>query len=111
MAIIFFNGRRIEAEDGRRLRTVLKEAGVSPHNGRAELANCRGFGTCGTCAVEVQASAVPPLSPRERMRLKIPPHRIDSGLRLACQIKVEGEMHVRKYPGFWGQHVEQTPKD
>jgi hypothetical protein len=29
--------------------------GISPHNGKSRLINCRGLGTCGTCAVEVKA--------------------------------------------------------
>lgn len=44
---------RPQAARGATLRTAMLEAGVTPHNGRAALINCRGLGTCGTCAVEV----------------------------------------------------------
>lgn len=44
-----------QAPRGATLRTAMLEAGVTPHNGRATLINCRGLGTCGTCAVEVGA--------------------------------------------------------
>ncbi len=92
---------------------MLLDAGVSPHNGRADALNCRGHGTCGTCAVEIGArndtDADPPISDRgalERRRLSVPPHDPDAGLRLACQTEVYGDVDVTKHPGFWGQHVD-----
>ncbi len=56
-----------QAPRGATLRTAMLEAGVTLHNGRATLINCRGLGTCGTCAVEVCARPlrrVPPLPQR-----------------------------------------------
>ncbi|MFN3182245.1 MAG: hypothetical protein ACE37F_09620 [Nannocystaceae bacterium] len=41
----------------------------------------------------------------ERWRLGFPPHERTSGLRLACQIEVTGDIEVTKHPGFWGQDV------
>lgn len=99
----------IDCEPGERLRDVLLRAGLSPHNGRARLLNCRGIGTCGTCAVAIEGGPLPELNRRETWRLGFPPHNPESGLRLACQIPVEGDLVVRKYPGFWGQHV--TPEE
>ena len=47
-----------KAYDGEILRTAALRRGiVSPHNGKATLINCRGLGTCGTCAVQVMAAA------------------------------------------------------
>jgi len=43
----------------------------------------------------------------ERRRLAFPPHDPDSGLRLACQTRVRGDLTVTKHQGFWGQHVEE----
>lgn len=51
---ITYRGRALRAPRGAKLRTALLQAGVSPHNGRATLINCRGLGTCGTCAVEIR---------------------------------------------------------
>ena len=46
-----FRGAEVWADDGELLRTALLRAGVaSPHNDRARVVNCRGLGTCGTCA-------------------------------------------------------------
>jgi ferredoxin len=41
----------------------------------------------------------------ERWRLSFPPHRRDSDLRLACQLRVERDLVVHKHGGFWGHRV------
>ncbi|MFC5367718.1 2Fe-2S iron-sulfur cluster-binding protein [Salinirubrum litoreum] len=108
MPTVEFRGRTIECEEGATLRTVLREAGVSPHNGSADTINCHGFGTCGTCAVRVEGE-VSAMDGGERRRLDFPPHDTESGLRLACQTQVLGDVTVTKYPGFWGQHTDHDP--
>ncbi|PSQ23824.1 (2Fe-2S)-binding protein [Halobacteriales archaeon QS_8_65_32] len=106
MPTIDFQAAEIECERGRILRDVLFDADLSPHNGRANALNCRGHGTCGTCAVEIDGP-VSEMESQERRRLSFPPHDADSGLRLACQTRVEGDIAVEKRPGFWGQHTER----
>jgi ferredoxin len=105
-----------DAFDGETLRTAALRRGiVSPHNGRSKLINCRGLGTCGTCAVEVISGGK--VEPREqnnteRIRLSLPPHGSDSQsplLRLACQIQVHGDLEVTKRSGFWGQYGSLSP--
>ena len=108
MPVVRFRGEEIECERGDLLREVLREAGVSPHNGGADRLNCRGLGSCGTCAVAVEG-AVADRSRRERLRLTVPPHDADDGLRLACQTRVLGDVTVEKHPGFWGQHTDEPP--
>ena len=108
MPTVEFRGRTIECEAGATLRDVLREAGVSPHNGSADALNCRGHGTCGTCAVAVEGE-VSEMDGGERRRLDFPPHDADSGLRLSCQTQVLGDVTVTKYPGFWGQHTDRDP--
>lgn len=112
MPSIDFEGTTVECSEGEILRDALLAAGETPHNGRAQQLNCRGHGTCGTCAVELAAPderkgapAVNDLTDRERRRLSFPPHSPDSGLRLACQTRVYGDLVVTKHGGFWGQHV------
>jgi ferredoxin len=127
MPTVTFRGRELDCEDGAVLRDVLRAGDVSPHNGAADSLNCRGHGTCGTCAVEVRPAAsggdgadddsaggdaTPPVDPMgatERRRLSFPPHDVDAGLRLSCQTRVRGDLLVRKYPGFWGQHADREP--
>ncbi|PSP75965.1 (2Fe-2S)-binding protein [Halobacteriales archaeon QS_3_64_16] len=106
MPTIEFRDREIDCEQGDVLRDVLLDADLSPHNGRADALNCRGHSSCGTCAVEVEGP-VSEMGEAERRRLAFPPHDLDSGLRLACQIRVEGDLTVEKHPGFWGQHAEE----
>ncbi len=110
MPVVRFRGEEIDCDRGDVLRAVLREAGVSPHNGGADRLNCRGLGSCGTCAVAVDG-AVGDRSRRERLRLTVPPHDPDDELRLACQTRVLGNVTVEKYPGFWGQHTEESPVD
>ena len=104
MPTIAFRDREIDCEEGTIPRDALLDANESPHNGRADALNCRGHGTCGTCAVEVEGP-VSEMGERERRRLSFPLHDLDSGLRLACQTRVEGDVIVEKPPGFWGQHT------
>ena len=106
MPTVQFRGRSIDCEAGEVLRDVLLDAGESPHNGLSDTVNCRGNATCGTCAVEVEGDVGEPTA-QERRRLSFPPHDFESGLRLACQTTVEGDVSVTKHPGFWGQKVEK----
>lgn len=109
MPTVSVRDRRIDCEANAVLRDVLLAAGISPHNGGADVFNCGGLGTCGTCAVAVTGATDEP-GRRERARLSIPPHDIDSGLRLACRTRVRGDLTVRKYPGLWGQHTDRDPR-
>lgn len=109
MPTITFRDREIECAAGTILRDALLDAGLSPHNGRANAINCHGLGSCGTCAVAVTGEVNEPTR-REGVRLSVPPHDPGSGLRLACQTRVEGDVTVEKWPGFWGQHTDRDPR-
>jgi len=92
------------------LRTALLRRGLSPHNNNSQLINCRGLGTCGTCAVEVRGDVEPAeASQRERLRLSFPPHELRPHLRLACQCRVHGDVVVSKFEGFWGARSTLAP--
>lgn len=104
MPVIYFRNRSIECAPGENLRKVLIRHKVSPYNGAARLINCHGLGSCGTCAVRIRG-VVPEKSWMERWRLRFPPHREETGLRLACQVRVWADLVVEKGEGFWGQHV------
>jgi ferredoxin len=100
-----FAGRSIECPHGANLRVVLLHARLPLYTRVARAIHCRGNGTCGTCAVRVDGPVSEP-TPAERRRLRLPPHHPDSGLRLACQTNVLGDVTVTKYEGLFGQRSE-----
>ena len=98
-------GKTFECETGANLRTVLLTNGVDLHNGQSTLINCRGLGSCGTCAVQIDGE-VSEANWRDRTRRSLPPHDPNRDLRLACQTQVLGDIQVTKYTEFWGQGAE-----
>lgn len=102
MPVIDYHGTKIVCEKGANLRRVLIEHDLHPHNGNSKFFNCCGIGSCGTCAVKIYGSQ-PPLTGMEKMRLNLPPHHFDNGMRLSCQVKVTHDISVVKGEGFWGQ--------
>lgn len=102
MVQIQAQGKTITCEPGANLRKVLLENGVDLYNGQASLINCHGLGTCGTCCVEIEGEVSEPQG-KEKIRLALPPHSSKNQRRLACQVKVLGDIKVKKYDGFWGQ--------
>lgn len=110
MPRVRYDGRVFDVPEGAVLRDALRRAGVSPHNGQARWFNCKGMGTCGTCAVRIRG-AVSPAEPGsvEAWRLGFPPHDRERGLRLACQVHVRGDLDVEKLEGFWGQGRDEEP--
>lgn len=80
---------------GLTIRKVAQANGVAIQTGTAAWANCRGFGLCGTCRVNVDpAASVSAPSFWERFTLGK-----DCGkMRLACQTKVAGDVTVKLKP-------------
>ena len=115
MPTVHFAGRRFTCAAGDTLRDVLLRGGAALYAPPMDLLHCRGLGTCGTCAVEVRAmhDEAEPLSPMtavERWRLRFPPHAPDNApvdpgatLRLACQVRVQGDVRCVRRSGLWGQ--------
>jgi ferredoxin len=100
-----FAGREIECPQGANLRMVLLRARLPLYNSVARAINCRGFGACGTCAVRIEGPVSEPTA-AELRRLAVFPHERGSGLRLACQCQVLGDLVVTKHAGVWGQLTE-----
>lgn len=105
MPKVQFAGRTVECLPGANLRVVLLRARLPLYTRVARAIHCRGHGTCGTCAVRVEGAVSEP-TPIELRRLRLPPHHPESGLRLACQCNVLGDVTVTKYEGLCGQHTE-----
>ncbi len=105
MPTVRVQGQHFACETGANLRQVLQQHGVALYNGAAGVINCRGIGTCGTCAIAISGEVSPPTW-KEKIRLALPPHRPEQNRRLACQVKVLGDVGVTKYNGFWGEGTE-----
>ena len=101
MPKIEFSGTVIQCEQGANLRQVLLKSNLPLYNGVAKFIHCRGLGTCGTCAVRIEGEVSTPTA-IETWRLNFPPHKKGSGLRLACQCKVQGDLKIHKLAGLWG---------
>lgn len=104
MPKIEVEGKVIECGKGENLRKVLIKNQVSPHNGSAEWLNCRGLGTCGTCAIQTD-DKYDILSTKEKIRLSAPPFCNQSKWRLSCQVKVDKDLKIKKGKGFWGEKI------
>ncbi|MBX2945253.1 MAG: 2Fe-2S iron-sulfur cluster binding domain-containing protein [Cyclobacteriaceae bacterium] len=102
MPIIRYQGEILECKPGATLRDTILKYGLTVHNRNARYINCRGIGTCGTCAVKITGN-INPLTRKEKWRLNFPPHKLTNGLRLACQVKVMDDIEVQKFDGFWGE--------
>jgi ferredoxin len=99
-----FADRLIECLEGANLRLVLVRARAPLYNSASKALNCRGAGRCGTCAVRVEGMVSEP-TPAEQRRLGLFPHNAGSGLRLACQCSVLGDVTVTKQKGLFGQRT------
>lgn len=98
-------GKTFEVAEGENLRKVLLKNGISPYMGKDKLLNCRGFGLCGTCRVEVvDGKGAPPISPMEESSLvgMIPFYArlIQKNTRLSCRIPVTKDMTIKTYPAI-----------
>lgn len=102
MPTVSAQGKTFECERGANLRRVLLANGIDLYNGQATVINCRGLGSCGTCAVQIEGTVSEP-NWKDKTRRSLPPHNADRNLRLACQTQVLGDVKVTKYDGFWGQ--------
>jgi ferredoxin len=105
MPVIEFAGKMVECPLGANLRVVLLRARLPLYHGAARVLHCRGNSMCGTCAVRIEGEVSQPTEPELR-RLSLFPHRPESGLRLACQVSVQGDLKVTKQEGLFGQRDE-----
>ena len=105
----FVNQRRlVRAGPLADLRSIARLAGVSLHNGAANLLNCGGKGLCGTCRVTVEPlEALTPPTFFERK------HGCTGPYRLACQARLANDrhdaVHVVKRTGFLGKGLAPVP--
>lgn len=73
MPTITAQGKTIICDRGANLRRVLLKHGIALYNHKAKLINCRGIGSCGTCAVEIERQVCEP-NWKDKARRSLPPH-------------------------------------
>jgi len=85
-------GKRLRVGHGANLRKALLINGVSPYKGIAKVANCHGFGTCGTCTVDILRGETNEMTWLERLRSKL--GKVTPKRRLSCQVTVYGDIEI-----------------
>ncbi len=109
MPTVFFEdeNRKVEVPVGTSLRKAAQIAGVSVYGSVNKALNCRGFGFCGTDMVQVKPSEnISALTFKEKLQLGDKPKE-----RLACQIKVNGDITVSTAPAMaYGQEMLDNVK-
>lgn len=109
----------IEVPAGSNLRAEAQKQGVELYPGMAKYFNCRGLGLCGTCKVYVK-KGMENLSPKtlmEKFHFNFHPHGAftaighEDEIRLACQVKVNGDCSIEAQPAFnvSGENFWQKP--
>lgn len=103
-----FKGITININPHHVLRDQLNTAGITPHNTTSQWLNCKGLGTCGTCAIKIASGTYSKPTPVEKWRLNIYPFKngINKGLRLACQTRLLSDGKAEKGSGFWGEIIK-----
>jgi len=96
--------KEIEIPAGVNLRKAARDAGIQLYAGLTRYLNCRGLGSCGTCAVLVK-KGMDSLTDKTLMEkltlgrsLKVIGHEHE--MRLACQCTVKGDCTIETQPGL-----------
>lgn len=78
--------KTIYADEGERLSDILESAGMGLNT------LCGNGGRCGKCFVKIE-NGIPPRITSQELE-KIPHEELTRGIRLACQVKVQGDMDI-----------------
>lgn len=95
-------GKTFEVAEGANLREALLEQQIDLYSEGAQVFNCHGHGSCGTCVVQIEGVVSDPTKP-ETNRFAYPPHSAHKERRLACQVKVLGDVRVTRFDGYFGE--------
>lgn len=88
--------RTISVEHGENLREAAIRAKLSVYPHIFKILNCRGRGLCTSCTVEIDSDHLEPRNETENQQLK-KKLKNNPKLRLACQVKVTGDMVVKTH--------------
>ncbi|MFN5756580.1 MAG: 2Fe-2S iron-sulfur cluster-binding protein [Planctomycetia bacterium] len=103
--ITFTNEKKeIQVPAGANLRKEALQAGVSLYPGIHKVANCHGFGTCGSCRVLItkgmENTSSKGILESARLGVSLAYIGNENTMRLACQTKVNGDITVTTCPGM-----------
>jgi len=100
MALVYFEreGKTLSVNSGQKLLSLAKDNGIGLFQGIKKIFNCHGLGLCQACMVEVFAKRPMDLSPRTAMEEKKLKKYSNPNLRLACQVRVHGNVRVKTQP-------------
>jgi ferredoxin len=103
--ITFANEKKeIQVPAGANLRKEALQAGVSLYPGIHKVANCHGFGTCGSCRVLItkgmENTSSKGILESARLGVSLAYIGNENTMRLACQTKVNGDITVTTCPGM-----------
>ena len=118
--VVFVNEKQeIDVPQGANLREEARKAGIQLYKGAFRLLNCRGLGLCGTCLVLVKKGMenLSPKSTVEKINMSMHPLTMlamighEDEMRLACQVKVNGDCTIETTPQFnvSGENFWQKP--
>lgn len=102
--VIVNEKKEIEVPAGANLRLEAAKQGIEIYRGLDRYLNCRGNGLCGTCRVLVK-KGMESLSEKTRIeRFKLGTMMSSIGheneMRLACQVKVNGDCTIETQPAL-----------
>jgi ferredoxin len=92
MPTVKYKGEEIKCEEGKNLKELLLENGLTPHKGITNKLNCGGNGTCGTCRVRKTSGAMG--QNEQSLRLKL--SGSDEDVVLACQFNVYNDIEIEQ---------------
>lgn len=94
--------QELEVHEGANLRKEAMRAGIQLYPGIHRYLNCRGFALCAKCAVSVKEGKenCSRVGFREKLRLLLSylPIGRENEIRLACQMRVIGDVQVETIP-------------
>lgn len=94
-----------DVEAGKRLVKAIEEQGINI------LHRCGGYAKCTTCRVEILDGEPSKMTRAERDKWQ---EKNEDGLRLSCQLTVEGDMHLKVINTLESSGLEDpgdTPED
>jgi ferredoxin len=87
------------------LREALLDRDIDLYSEGSKVLNCYGYGICGAYVVLVEGAVSQPTT-LEKIWMTLPTHSSQKERRLACKVKVLGDVSVTKFDGYFGSGEE-----